>query len=228
MSCGPTCLRQVYRFYGEDRAHDDTLLGLERNGDGGTLAVYLGLAALRHGYRAALYPLGLRIFDPTWRDLSDAALADKLRQRAALSSAERRDEIGSWLKFLDLGGAVFLEELSPALLVRLLDRGHPVVCGLSATWLYRQPRERPEDNEEDDVGGESVGHFVVVCGYTGGGLHFHVRDPSEDVPFSPAGEYRVGAQRLCNAILLGDATRDAMLLEIWPRPGGAGELVRVT
>jgi hypothetical protein len=125
--------------------------------------------------------------------------------------------IDAWIQFLGEGGRVEFAELSPVLLGSILERGHPILCGLSATWLYRQCRERPHDNEWDDVIGDPCGHFVVICGYSGAGRRFMVRDPSSHVPFSPDGRYVVPAQRLINAILLGDVTQDAVLLELWPK-----------
>ena len=60
-------------------------------------------------------------------------------------------------------------ELTPELLKRILNRDHPVLAGLSATYLYRMPRERhdPETHElvDDDVAGDPTGHFIVVSGY---------------------------------------------------------------
>ena len=123
----------------------------------------------------------------------------------------------AWITFLNEGGRVEFAELSPELLTSILNRGHPIVCGLSATWLYRTPRERPDDNDWDDIAGDPCGHFVVICGYSGGGRRFMVRDPSMHVPFSPDGRYVVPFQRLINAILLGDVTQDAVLLELWPK-----------
>lgn len=222
VTCGPTCLHQVYQFYGDHRPLTQIIDQTRTNPDGGTLAVYLGLTALAHGYRVTLYPQGIRVFDPTWRELSRPALQSRLTARAATRAPGLpRDEVLAWREFLSAGGQVQFQELCPELLVRVLDRDHPVICGLSATYLYRTARERPTDNEEDDIAGEPVGHFVVLCGYTGAGRHFHVRDPSIHSPFSDSGRYVVAANRLTNAILLGDATRDALLLEIWPRVPGA-------
>lgn len=218
VTCGPTCLMQVYRFY-QDRqlSFEDIRDRTVRNDDGGTLAVFLGLTALRQGYRATLYPFDLRIFDPSWFDLPHRALAAKVKERAAvLESPSRRRAAEAWVQFIEEGGRVEFHELSPDLLVNILDRGHPLISGLSATWLYRQTRERPHDNEFDDVHGEPTGHFVVIGGYSGSGRRFIIRDPASHVPFSRDGRYVVPAQRLINAILLGDVTQDAVLLELWP------------
>jgi hypothetical protein len=218
VTCGPTCLMQLYRFFKDDRSFEEIHRATPMNPDGGTLAVFLGLTALRQGYRAVMYSFDLRVFDPSWFDLPQRAIAKKLADRAGATTDPRVARASdAWRTFIDEGGRVEFAELSPDLLVDALDRGHPVLSGLSATWLYRQTRERPSDNEWDDLRGEPAGHFVVICGYSGSGRRFMVRDPSSHVPFSKDGRYVVPAQRLINAILLGDVTQDAVLLEIWPR-----------
>ena len=97
--------------------------GTRKNPDGGTLAVLLGIKALQDGYRANLYPLGLRVMDPTWRELKRSALRDKLVQRAsAMPTSVLRDEHLAYVEFLDLGGGVHIHELSPDLILGILER----------------------------------------------------------------------------------------------------------
>jgi hypothetical protein len=225
VTCGPTCLRKVYDFYGL-RVDDAEVLGeIDRNEDGGTLAVFLGIAGLRRGFGARIYSYDLRIFDPTWHGLPRAALAEKIHARFPfLPDSQRLRAARAYLDFLEMGGDLAFDELSPALLKRIIDREHPVLAGLSATYLYRFARERQLDDErlvEDDVGGEPTGHFVVICGYEHWGRQFSLRDPSRHVPIAPDGRQVVDGQRLINAILLGDVTYDAVLLELWPREAAA-------
>ena len=217
VTCGPTCVKSVYEFYGDHCPLEEIVASTRRMPDGGTLAVYLGLTAVCRRYKVTLYPLGIQVFDPTWWKLSNGPLKEKLNLRAAAcEDPEELSQILAWKEFLELKGRIEFTELRPKLLVRILDRGHPLICGLSATWLYRHARERPEDNLRDDIRGQPVGHFVVVCGYSGGGRHFHVSDPAPNVPFNRTGKYVVAAERLLAAILLGDVTSDAVLLELWP------------
>jgi len=211
VTCGPTCLTQVYRYLGYGRGVSEVIADTPRNADGGTLAVYLGVSALKNGFRPTIYSYNLRIFDPTWRGLSVGEVAVKLRQRRDfVRSARLRRAIGAYLDYLDMGGRIRFSELRADLLVRLLSRGHPILTGLSATYLYQTPRER--DEQYDDVRGEPAGHFVVVCGYYPRSGRFVVRDPSSHIPFSRSGKYSVDADRLIAAILLGDVTYDANLL----------------
>jgi hypothetical protein len=224
VTCGPTCLRKVYDFFGVGAELDEVLGELERNEDGGTLAVFLGISAMGRGFRSRIYSYDLRLFDPSWAALAGPELADKIRRRIPyLRSAKSTRAAEAYLRFLAMGGEICFDELTPGLLKRILDRNHPVLAGLSATHLYRMPRERhdPESDLllEDDVAGEPTGHFVVIVGYEHWGRQFSVRDPSAHVPVSEDGRQVVDAQRLINSILLGDLTYDAVLLELWPGSG---------
>ncbi len=227
VSCGPTCLAQVMASFGEEVEIPDLMARIRRNPDGGTQAVHIADLAMELGYRVRLYPFGVRVFDPSWWDLLDSEIIMRLGQRASALEAAEADPaevetVLAWRDVLRRGAHVAFKEPSPALIAGILARGRPVIVGLNATWLYRAMRERPDDNESDDLLGWPVGHFVTVSGYTGGGLHLHVRDPSEDAPDhlhpegAGRGNYPVPGDRLVHAILLGDLTRDAVLLEIWP------------
>ena len=98
VTCGPTCLRKVYHYFGLDLPLDDVLGEIDRNEDGGTLAVFLGLAALKRGFHAQIYPYDLRIFDPTWHHLSREELTEKLRLRIPhLTRAKARRSATAYL-----------------------------------------------------------------------------------------------------------------------------------
>ncbi len=220
VTCGPTCLRKVYDFYGLSLTAEQVLGEIDRNEDGGTLAVFLGISALRRGFGARIYSYDLRIFDPTWEGLPREELAEKIHARIPyLDRAKTVRGAQAYLSFLKLGGEIAFDELTPGLLKTILDREHPVLAGLSATYLYRMPRERWVDGADlsvdDDVRGDPTGHFVVITGYEHWGRSFSLRDPSAHVPVAEDGRQVVEAQRLINAIHLGDLTYDAVLLELW-------------
>jgi hypothetical protein len=220
VTCGPTCLRKVYNYFGLDLSLETVLGEIDRNEDGGTLAVFLGLAALRRGFRARIYSYDLRIFDPTRKALARDRLADKVRLRIPhLVSPKARRSGVAYLRFLQEGGAIAFAELTAGLLKNILNRDHPILAGLSATHLYGFPRERHDPVShrlvDDDIAGDPTGHFVVITGYENHGKRFVIRDPSEHVPETGDGRLVVDAQRLINSILLGDLTYDAVLLELW-------------
>ena len=173
--------------------------------------MYLGIGALANGFGATIYSYNLRVFDPAWRRLEPAALVRKLRQRLhAVESMRLQRSLEAYIDFIQRGGRVRFQNLGKDLLVRSLARGCPILCGLSATYLYQHKREFR--NRDDDIRGNPVGHFVVICGYYPKTDRFLVRDPSSHIPFSRSGKYSVEAERLIAAILLGDVTYDADLL----------------
>lgn len=222
VTCGPTCLTQAYRFLDYDKPLEEVIRDTERNPDGGTMAVFLGLTALRHGFQPAIYSYNLRILDPTWQDLGPAELIEKLEQRSDFVTSKRlKRTIAAYVEYLKGGGRLRFDPLDRDLLVAMLRRGQPVLTGLSATYLYQTPREL--DEQYDDVRGEPAGHFVVVCGYYPKSDRFVVRDPSSHIPFSRSGKYSVTSERLIAAILLGDITYDAVLLTLGRRVKRASE-----
>lgn len=216
VTCGPTCLTKVYRFYGYEKELDDVIAETPRHPDGGTLAVNLGIGAMKNGFRPTIYPYGLRIFDPTWRRLDRDDLINKLRARRGTARSKRLERaIDAYVAYLNLGGRIRFDELTKKLLIAILRRGDPILTGLSATYLYGTPREW--EDRYDDVRGESAGHFVVVCGYYPKSDRFVVADPFRNVPISKRGRYSVNAERLIAAILLGDSSYDAVLLVLGKR-----------
>ncbi len=216
VTCGPTCLAQVYRFFGRERPLEDIIRETPRNPDGGTLAVNLGIRALLDGYSATIYPYNLRVFDPTWWNLGKSELEARLKRRMrAVESKRLQRALKSYVTYLGLGGKVRFRELTRHLLVRILMTGRPILTGLSATYLYRAMREYGD--EYDDIRGEPVGHFVVICGYYPKSDRFLIRDPVSHIPFSRTGKYSVPTERLIPAILLSDVTYDAVLLVLGAR-----------
>jgi hypothetical protein len=208
----------VLQGYGDPRSFEEVDSLVRRNENGGTLGVFLGLAALALGYDATIYSYNLRVCDPTWAALPPAQLADKLAARSrAVSEKKLSEAVDAYSRFVRSGGSVRLDDLSVERLVSLIDRGHPIVCGLSATYLYQTPRVQPVTSAIDDVGGEPEGHFLVVCGYRQHGKHFIVSDPFRGLPMTVHGTYEVESQRLLNAILLGDVSYDGVLLVVSPR-----------
>lgn len=218
LTCGPACLHGIYRYYG------DAISLTELSGDllmldaGGTLDVFLANDALRRGYRVTLYTYNLQLFDPTWFDLEPDAIRAKLGAQARVKQSPKLQlATRGYDEFLRLGGRLRYRDLEPSLLRRFLNRGIPVITGLSATYLYRSIRDLPETNEDDDIRGEPVGHFVVLTAYQQDTREVLVADPYISNPLSSTRYYAVRIHRLIGAILLGTLTYDANLLVIEPK-----------
>jgi hypothetical protein len=227
VTCGPTCLHGIYRYYGDDIALAEVIGGVDMltGAGGGTLDVFLANHALSRGYRVTLFTYNLHLFDPTWALLPVPELAARLRAQAqAKEDPKLREASAGYIRFLELGGKVRFEDLRPALIRRFLGRGVPIMTGLSATYLYQSRREIPETSTPDDVRGLPAGHFVVLSGYDRATKLVDVADPYEWNPLSGQRYYSVDLHRLIGAVLLGSLTYDANLLVIelprrrrWPR-----------
>jgi hypothetical protein len=215
LTCGPTCLHGVYRYYGDELSLDALIAEVRSLDEGGTLDVFLANHALERGYRVTLYTYTLRLFDPTWFGLSPAQILERLEAQAELKR-DRKLRLATlgYRRFLQLGGRLRLADLCPALVRRYLKRGVPIMTGLSSTYLYRDMRELPDSNADDDLRGEPVGHFVVLYGYDKQQRMVQVADPYQKNPMGEDLYYAVDMHRLMGAILLGCLTYDANLLVI--------------
>lgn len=218
-TCGPTCLHALYRFYGDEIPLDQLVGEVVSLGAGGTLAVHLACHALRKGFPATIYTYNLEVFDPSWFGAANIDLAERLAAQAAYKdNAKLREATGPYLEYLALGGRILYQELRPSLIRRWLLRNHPILTGLSATYLYGCAREAGEHKlHYDDVRGRPMGHFVVLCGYDRPRREVLIADPLQENPRFGGHYYAVGMQRLLGAILLGVLTYDANLLVIGPR-----------
>lgn len=219
-TCGPTSLQAVYAYFGEMLELAEILEDIPFLEEGGTLAVHLGVDALRRGYSARVHSYNLQVFDPSWAGYTMPELDEALAARARAKADPRMlESIDAYRAFLQAGGVVDLTDISPSLLRGYFNRRLPVLAGLSATYLYASQRERVEWDRMvlDDVAGEPQGHFVVLCGFEEG--HVIVADPFKE---NPSGDhhYPVEVTRLIHAILLGVLTYDGNLL-ILDRAGDA-------
>jgi hypothetical protein len=216
-TCGPTCLHAVYSYFGDAMELSQVIREVQTLEEGGTLAVLLGLHALRRGYKATLISYNLHMFDPTWTGLPTAELIDKLhRQNEFKSGRKFRKASQAYIEFLELGGTIQFKDLNPALIRSLLKREIPVLTGLSATYLYQCAREYGPNSDYDDLRGVATGHFVVLSGYDEVEKTVRVADPLQHNPAFATSYYPVSMDRLINAILLGILTYDANLLLLEP------------
>lgn len=218
LTCGPTCLHAIYRYFKDPVPLDDVIAEVPRFAGGGTLAVNLANHALRRAYRALIVTYNLTVFDPSWFTGDRPDLAERLRAQAVAKSDPKLSEATeAYLEFLRLGGELAMDDLSPGLLRRWLEQRRPILTGLSATYLYRSAREIGDEKlSEDDVRGVPTGHFVVLCGWDAAERKVRVADPYQDERGSYEPIYWLPVERVINSILLGVLTYDANLLVLEP------------
>ncbi len=217
-TCGPTCLQALYRYYGDAMHLAQIIAEVRVLEGGGTLEVLLACHALRRGYRATIYTYNLQVFDPTWFTAPIGDLEDRLARQLAVKHHNPKLAVATaaYLDFLRLGGTLRFHDLTPSLIRKYLKQGKPILCGLSATYLYHCAREYGPRNEYDDIKGHPSGHFVVLCGYDREQRTVLVADPLRQNPLGVGQYYEVVMDRLLGAILLGILTYDGNLLIIEP------------
>jgi hypothetical protein len=219
ITCGPTCLQAVYRYFGDDLPLDRVIAEVPMLKEGGTLAVMLACHALRRGYRATIFTYKLQIFDPTWMHLDAKEIGRRLEEQMKFKTDPKLVLASrAYIEFLEEGGRLRFDDLNPALIRDYLNRSIPIIPGLSATYLYRSAREFGPNCDYDDIRGEPSGHFVVLRGYNRGERKVLVADPLMSNPFSETQKYAIPMDRVIGAILLGVLTYDANLLIIRPGP----------
>jgi hypothetical protein len=173
--------------------------------------------ALARGYEASIYTYNLMIFDPTWFG-SGVDLRERLALRKKTTrSKKQRLAIEQYLEFIRRGGRIYLEDLRRGLLRQFLKQRLPILTGLNSTYLYRTMRVRGNDMVEDDLRGEVVGHFVVLCGYNQAQHTVTVADPYSENPYSHTHYYEAELDRVVCSVLLGVMTYDANFLIIEPK-----------
>jgi len=240
VTCGPTCLHAVYRYFNLDEQLQTLIHELPALADGSRLGVTLGLHALNRGFRATLYTYNLHIFDPTWfpnaapsrpsqpREQpqtqtpppgSPALLSQKLTEQ--LEAKRARDPLlhtatAGYLQFLHAGGEVRLQDFTSALIARTLRRGLPILTVLTSTYLYRCEREWGPNDDPDDIQGEPSGHWVIIHGFNPVTRSVTIADPVRDNPAFSSTRYEVSISRLVTAVLLGVLTYDSNLLVLEP------------
>lgn len=214
-TCGPTCLRTIYHFYGDDISLQQVIDEVSSLPEGGTLGAWLATHALRRGYKATIYSYDLNLFDPSWFGHEAFFIKNKLQQQAGIKTDPKlRLVTKAYSEFLDMGGKLRFDVLEPNLIRFFLKKGIPILTGLSATFLYKSPRAYGIHNDYDDLHGEPEGHFVILHGYDKEFRTVSVADPLSVNPLARGHQYELEINRVINAILLGIVTYDANMIII--------------
>jgi len=217
LTCGPTCLHAVYRYYDDDISLDQVIAEVPMLESGGTLGVWLACHALKRGYRATTYTFKLQLFDPSWFQPGAPDIVERLEAQLEVKDDSRlHTATCAYLEYFRLGGKLKLADLTPALIRRYLKRQRPIITGLSATFLYRSTREFGDNCDYDDVRGEPSGHFVVLCGYDRRTRETLIADPLKINPLGTGQTYRSPINRVINSVLLGVLTYDGNLIILEP------------
>jgi len=219
-TCGPTCLHSVLKYYNDQTELTEVIDNVQNLDNGGTLSVMLACYALKKGFKATTYTYNLQLFDPTWFE-KGVDIHEKLKLQAEFKKSEKlKLATEYYLEYLELGGKILYEDMSPYLIRKILKSGKPIICGLSSTYLYQSKREYGDNCDYDDIRGVPSGHFVVIYGYDSKKRRVFIADPLLPNPKSQGQHYSVSMSHLICSILLGVLTYDAKLLIIEPNEEG--------
>jgi hypothetical protein len=221
VTCGPTSLHSIYQYWGDDISLEQVIREVPMLESGGTLGVLLGTHALGRGYKVWIYTYNLKVFDPSWFDQSKggATDGDLLARKLQLQlryKRQRKLQLASraYSDFLRKGGQIKMVDLSSALLAEYLLQGIPLLTGLSATYLYKSPREYGIYPIADDLRGVPQGHFVVLTSFDPDVNAVTVADPYHPHDFADGHIYKINMEHLVCSILLGVVTYDGNLVVI--------------
>lgn len=213
-TCGPTCLHAVYNYLEEPVSLDEVINSVEYLKAGGTLAVMLGIDALKRGLEVEIITFNLKIFDPSWFSESGINLIEKLSQQLQHKKDPKfRQASKAYIEFIKLGGTISYKTLNEALIMHYLSQDIPVLTGLSATYLYNEKREIGDPVRFDDITGQPSGHFVVLAGIDRTLGKVNIADPLQANAYQKQ-NYQVATDHLICSILLGIITYDANLMII--------------
>lgn len=215
-TCGPTCLHAIYKFYNDPVKLETVIAEVPTLETGGTLGVMLANHALSRGFRCSIYTYNLMIFDPTWF-LPGVDIKSRLQDRGKkTTNPKQKLAIRQYVSFLEQGGKLCFQDLTRSLLRHFLKRHIPILTGLNSTYLYKTMRVYGPNMADDDVRGDVVGHFVVLCGYHQENKTVMVADPYPENPYSKERIYVSELDRVISSILLGVMTHDANFIIIEP------------
>ncbi len=223
-TCGPTCLRAIYNYYGKDLDLKPIVQEIDRSLSGGTLAPMLGKHALKLGFSSTLHVNNISIFDPSWFQknqspqeelVSKLVLQNQYKKNPSTAQASK-----AYQRYLELGGQIRHDTINLPLMQYYFQRQIPLLVGLSATYLYSSPREHYTEQGVslfDDIRGTPCGHFVILYGYDEKENRIFVADPNKKNRISSTNYYKIDVTHLINAIMLGVLTYDSDLLVIHPK-----------
>jgi len=111
--------------------------------------------------------------------------------------------------YLQAGGELLFYPLSKELLLAHFDHGLPLIAALDMSFLYDCVAFYDEFSEHRAT------HFVVLHGYDPAQNSLYVSDPWHSIPIpNQNGQYIIDADRIINAIFLGEERNDSALIVI--------------
>ncbi|MBN1900523.1 hypothetical protein JW926_04265 [Candidatus Sumerlaeota bacterium] len=210
ISCGLSCLKMVLDYYDQEQDMQALSEICPPLYDIGLFDSQLGKTAIDLGFDVTIYTYNYRIFHPIWNRLHLSDLIGKLViKQACAMTPHQALSARHYIEYLQKGGELLFYPLSKELILAHLDQEIPVIAALDMSFLYDCVAFYDEFSEYRAT------HFVIIHGYDPKRNVFHVCDPWHSIPIPHEnGRYAVDADRVINAIFLGQDRNDSSLIVI--------------
>ena len=199
-SCISACSQAVFGYYGESIAQEE-IMEISENPKRGIALVEAGIFSLKRNYKPLIITNNINIFDPTWFKIDSSKLKLNLKKRAKFVDDLNQFMIDKYIKFLDLGGEINFETISPALLKNYLSIKVPIIMELASTFLYKLAKSSQPGGFNDAIKGQIEGHGVVIAGFDKKDK-FLIIDPNSKKGPSKKGVYWVNSAELMMSFAL--------------------------
>ncbi|HPB31539.1 MAG TPA: cysteine peptidase family C39 domain-containing protein [Candidatus Sumerlaeota bacterium] len=205
-SCGAACLKMMMEYLGVS-CPMETLRHMMPPIPGiGLHDTHVAMCAMKFGFTPTIYTYNYCLMHPIWNHLTDDEILEELVHiRDDPQSREQAIAAEGYCRYLLAGGHLIFYPLSKELILAHFDRGLPCMAALDMAFLYDC---MPFDEDE-----KRATHFIVINGYDPNKNHFHITDPWHTIPLeNDDGRYSIDADRVVNAILLGQHRNDSALI----------------
>lgn len=210
ISCGLCCLKMVLSYYKNPLDFDTLNEMCPPFFDIGLYDSQLGNTALDLGFDVTIYTYNYRIFHPIWNRLHLSDLIGKLIIKQACAMTPHQALAAKhYIEYLQKGGELLFYPLSKELILAHLDKDIPLIAALDMSFLYDCIAFYDEFSEYRAT------HFVIIHGFDPVRNVFYICDPWHSIPIPHEdGKYSVDADRVINAIFLGQDSNDSSLIVI--------------
>jgi hypothetical protein len=199
-SCIPACSQSVFGYYGESIVQKE-IMEVSENPKLGIALVEAGIFSLKRNYKPLIITNNINIFDPTWFKLDSSKLKLNLNERAKFVDDLNQFMIDKYIQFLNLGGEINFETISPALFKKYLSMKVPIIMELASTFLYKLAKSSHPGGFDDAIRGQIEGHGVVMAGFNKKD-EFLIIDPNLKKSPSKTGVYWVDSKELMMSFAL--------------------------
>lgn len=198
--CLPECLLSVCKYFEIDITLEDIIASVSTNSD----KLYdwefkAGTLIQEKGFKSTIYTNVGHLFDPSWNNLSNEELLEKIEEESKYFSElvdlidnepkqnnfifpndliikRYKKEADALHIYLTSGGKISFEPISEKLIKSYIDKKSPVIVSINPTLLHNITRAY--NNKPDDIRGIIWGHVIIISGYDE--ENFLLNDPGGD------------------------------------------------